>query len=231
MLTVILHTLFLALAVSLTFFWTKNPILSAFNLQFVGLIILFYFLVKLISKRQKMVMALDALVFAMITFLIVSSTGGLRSPAFFLLYFLLFSLSLLFEPIQSLLLGLFLALLFSLQAGFAFDTTAIINLTTLILITPLALIFGRKYLQTLADLGKIKLLNDIVSEEETDMLIWLSTKAKPTLVNLLDTTSLIISSNLLPFGLQEKLKTLHSNLISLHQSANELEKDIDEKTD
>ncbi|MFZ2201879.1 MAG: hypothetical protein WAV56_00625, partial [Microgenomates group bacterium] len=62
---------------------------------------------------------------------------------------------------------------------------------------------------------------------ETQTLIWLSTKAKPTLINLLDTTSLIISSNLLPFGLQQKLKSLHTDLVTLHQSASILEKDID----
>lgn len=227
-----LHTLFLILSLGLTYFWTRNPSLSAFNLQATGLLILFYFITRLITGQKRGAgNSLDAIIFTTITFLIVTTTGGVHSPVFFLLYFLLFALSLLFEPVQAIILSLLLIALFGYDLSLNFDNLALINLTTLFLTTPIAVIFGRKYLQTLEDLGRIKQLNQVISEEETDTLLWLSTKAKPTLISLLDTTSQIISSNLLPGRLQDRLKQLHHDLISLHQSAQDLEKDIDEKAD
>jgi len=228
MFTFIFHSLFLLFSVSLTYLWTKNSTLSSFNLQAVGLLILFYFGSKLLSgKRDRVLAILDAVIFTSLILFLVLTSGGVHSPLFFLLYFLLFGGSLLFEPFQAVLLSLILIILFSLDLSFRFDEPAIINLVTLFFITPLASLFGRKYLQSQHDSGKIMILNKIISEEETDTLLWLSTKAKPTLVSLLDTTSLIISSNLLPFRLQEKLKSLHRDLISLHVSANDLENDIE----
>ena len=229
-----LHTLFLILSLGLTYLWTRNPSLSPFNLQATGLLILFYFVTKFVTgkpaesagKAKGAQNTLDAIIFTTITFLIVTTTGGVHSPVFFLLYFLLFALSLLFEPIQSIILSLLLIALFGYDLSNNFDNPALINLITLFLTTPIAMIFGKKYLQTLEDLGKIKQLNKIISEEETDTLLWLTTRARPTLISLLDTTSLIISSNLLPGRLQDRLKQLHQDLISLHQSAQTLENDI-----
>ncbi len=228
MLTFVLHTAFLILSVGLTYLWTKNPNLNSFNLQAVGLLILFYFAGKLLSRnRQKILLLLDTATFTSLILFLVLSSGGVHSSLFFLLYFLLFGLSLLFEPSQSILLSLLLVILFVLDPSSKFDQVAIINLVTLLLITPLASLFGKKYLQSQEEIGKIKILDKIISEEETDTLIWISTQAKPTLISLLDTTSQIIGSNLLPRNLQEKLKNLHRDLISLHESANTLEKDID----
>lgn len=229
-----LHTLFLVLSLGLTFLWTKNPSLSPFNLQATGLLVLFYFVTKFVAGKTKSAQnSLDAIIFTTITFLIVTTTGGVHSPVFFLLYFLLFALSLLFEPVQSIILSLILIALFGYDLSLNFDNPALINLVTLFLTTPIAMIFGKKYLQTLEDLGRIKQLNQVITEEETDTLLWLTTRAKPTLISLLDTTSQIISSNLLPTRLQDRLKQLHQDLITLHQSAQTLEKDIqdiDEKT-
>lgn len=233
MLTFVLHTLLLVVSVVVTFLWASVPALSRYNLQAVGLVVLLYFAGKIISKgRQQLLATIDGVMFTSISLLLILSTGGLHSPVFFLLYLLLFAISLIFEPIQSLLLTLTLLVVFLIDNPISsLETASIINLTTLIVITPLALVFGRKYLQTLEERGKIQILKNVISQEETDSLIWLSTKAKPTLINLLDTTSLIIGSNLLPFSLQQKLKSLHLDLITLHESASLLEKEIDETGD
>jgi len=232
MLTFILHTCFLLISVGVTYLWTKNPTLNSFNLQAVGLLILFYFGGKLLSKSQQKIMnILDAVVLTSLIMFLVLTSGGIHSSLFFLLYFLLFGLSLLFEPTQSFFLSLSLIVVFGIDAGFKFDQAGLINLLSLLLITPLASVFGRKYLEGLEESGQIKRLNQIVAEDETETLFWLSTKAKPTLINLLDTTSQIIGSNLLPTRLQEKLKDLHRDLINLHQSASTLEDDIDKRSD
>ena len=228
----VFHTLFLVLAVALTFLWTQNPSLTPYNLQAIGLLLLFYFAGKFIGgSKARLSAALDAVIFTILILFLVTSTGGVQSPVFFLLYFLLFAVSLLFEPTAAIVISLLLVLFFSFSLRFDFDNTALINLASLLLITPLANLFGRKFLQTQAAAGKIKLLDQIIQSEETQTLIWLSTKAKPTLINLLDTTSLIIGSNLLPYALQQKLKNLHQDLVTLHQSAGSLEREIDETSE
>ena len=228
----VFHTLFLVLAVALTFLWSQNPKLTPYNLQAIGLLLLFYFAGKFISgSKARLSAALDAVIFTILILFLVTSTGGVQSPVFFLLYFLLFAVSLLFEPTAAIVISLLLVLFFSFSLRFDFDNTALINLASLLLITPLANLFGRKFLQTQAAAGKIKLLDQIIQSEETQTLIWLSTKAKPTLINLLDTTSLIIGSNLLPYALQQKLKNLHQDLVTLHQSAGSLEREIDETSE
>lgn len=172
---------------------------------------------------ERSLMALDAIVSTVVTILIVENTGGLNSPVFFLFYFLLFGLSLLFEPFQAAVVSLTLTLVFSVIAQFQFSTPSLINLTTLLLITPIATIFGKVYLE------KVQAEEKTI-EEENETLLWLTTKAKPTFVSLLDTTSLIISSHLLPIRLHEKLTSIHADLIALHQSADVLEHEIDTST-
>lgn len=229
---ILFHSLFLVLAVLLTFLWTRNPALTPYNLQAIGLLLLVYFAGKLLPGiKNRGSDLLDALIFTVLVLFLVTTTGGVHSPLFFLLYFLLFAESLLFEPIQAAIISFLLVFFFSFNLRFDFDNTALINLATLLLITPLAGLFGRKFLQSQADAGKIKLLGQMLENEETETLIWLSTKAKPTLINLLDTTSLIIGSNLLPLNLQKKLKDLHADLIALHQSASILEREIDEESE
>ena len=224
-----LHTLFLSLALWLTFLWTQNPSLSPFTLQLVGLTILSYFGLKMLfSKAGKLLNALDAIVLTSLTFLLVISTGSLNSPLFFILYFLLFGLSLLFEPIQAFIISLLLIAILLISRTTPIDTSSLVNLFTLLLVSPLAVTLGKKYLETLEKSGRIKILDQAIAKEETDTLIWLTTRAKPTLISLIDTTSEIIATSSLPFRLREKLKALHEDLIALHSSAKELEKEVEE---
>lgn len=223
----LLHTIFLSLALLLTYLWTKNPSLSPFTLQLVGLTILSYFGLKMIfSKAGKLLNALDAIVLTSLTFLLVISTGSLKSPLFFILYFLLFGLALLFEPVQAFLVSLLLTAFLLLNHTGSLDTSSLVNLATLFLVSPIAVTLGHKYLETLEKTGRIKILDQKLAKEETDTLIWLTTRAKPTLTSLIDTTSEIIVSNALPFRLKEKLTALHQDLITLNSSAKELEKEV-----
>ena len=143
------HSLFLVFSVALTFLWTQNPSLTPYNLQAVGLLLLFYFAGKFISgPKARLTALLDAVIFTILILFLVITTGGVHSPLFFLLYFLLFAVSLLFEPTAAIVISLLLVLFFSFNLRFDFDNPALINLTSLLLITPLASLFGRKFLQT-----------------------------------------------------------------------------------
>ena len=139
----LLHTIFLGLALFLTYLWTQSPSLSPFTLQLVGITILSYFGLKMLfSKATKLLNALDAVVLTSLTFLLVISTGSLASPLFFILYFLLFGLSLLFEPVQAFLASLLITTFLLVNQKGQLDTNSLINLATLFLVFVFA-IFAR----------------------------------------------------------------------------------------
>ena len=110
----LLHSLFLIIAVVLAFFWTTNPQFSYYNLQLIAVFVLFFFINQIIARhrRQKINLTIDAVIFTVIILLLVISTGGLTSPLFFLIYFLMFGLALLFEPLISVSLAVIIALFF-----------------------------------------------------------------------------------------------------------------------
>lgn len=234
--TFVVHALFLVSSVVLTFLWTKSPALVPYNLQFVGSLILIYFICRtLLKKDRKLILTLDAVTFISLTLLLVISTGSLYSPVFFLLYLLLFTISLLFEPTLSVLLSLSLLVIFLIDSSSAsLDNIALINLATLTAITPLALIFGRKYLEALESQGKIQILRNIISKEQTDSLLWITTKANPTLVSIIDAVgdTLIhlnsVKTKISVDQLIEKLRSIHSDLVTLYRSTNTLKENIKE---
>lgn len=230
-LSAISHTIFLTSSLIFSFLWTSNPVLSSYNLQLAAILALIYFLLRLTHPKPQFKSILTSLVFTILLLLLIFSTGNMDSPFFFLLNFLLFTLALFFEPIQSVIFTFLLLLTFLTTPNTPLNTTNILNLASLILMTPLASLFGQKFLELKQQQGRINLIEADITQEETDTLLWLSTQAKPTLNQILSTISQVISSNRLPYHLQNKLKQTYKYLINLHQSADQLQKDVDQQTD
>lgn len=227
MLASAVHSSLLFLTIVLTYLWTTNPALSNYNLQLTAILSIYYFISRLLIKKNSQILNLEStLIFTSIILLLIFSTGGLYSPLFFSLDILIFALALFVTPFQAGISALFISIVF-IFTSHEINTTGTINLFSLLLITPLAIIFGRKFIENQANQGKIEVLENTLASEETDTLLWLSTRSKPTLITIIDNLSLIIGSNNLPHHLQEKLKKSYSDLIALHHSANVLEKKID----
>ncbi len=227
-----LNSLYLTASIILAYSWTNNPELSSYNLQFTALFVLAYFVYRFAyRKRSGGSLIPSTLILATIILLLIFSTGQLDSPIFFLLNFLLFAIALLLDPWQAALATIVLSIILARSVNYTLSTPQLINLFSLVLTTPIAILFGRNFLHSQATAGKIAILENSLENDETNTLIWLSTKAKPTLQNLLETTSDIIATNKLPYYLQNRLKEVHKDILSLHQSANTLEIDIDNQTD
>ena len=233
--TSLIHSILIITSLALTYLWTKNPTLGYYNLQITGLIIIFYFIARFLLKKYRTVtLLLDAMAFTSLTLLLILATGNTHSPVFFLLYFLLFAISLLFEPLQSILVTISLMIIFLIEGRASLDSASIINLTTLILITPLAIILGKKYLETLENLGKIQILKKLISKEETDSLLWISTQAKPSLTSIINSFGDLlvyfntVGTKMLPNNLLEKLKQMHADLTLLYKSTDMLQGAISE---
>ena len=180
----------------------------------------------------------NSMIFSLVTLLVVVSTGNLASPFFFLLYFLLFGLSFVFEPVVSLVLTLTYTL-FSLVSGQTFNQQTTINLASLWLITPLALFFGQAYLKLLQQKRLIRLvskkkkkLTRQLIQDETDILLWLSLDLKKNLTTIIDQTSQIIASLInLPPRHRQSLKTIRRLCRKLLRSSELLQQRVDKLTD
>jgi hypothetical protein len=240
-----LHTLYLIAAVILAFYWTKNPSLSSLSLQLTAALILVYFLQgfwrrkKLPEKPDTTYLNItNSIIFTLIVLLLVLSTQGLSSPLFFLLYFLLFGLSLFFHPWMSFLLTLALLFFFLLTAP-PQSINQLLNLISLLLIAPLAHLFGTQYLRVLEAQNKIKVLEHqsknlvhTISREETTSLMWLSLEFRNKMHQAIDLVSQLLANIAhIPYYQREQLDQLYQDLKALYQSGQELEEKIDKMTD
>lgn len=237
----ILHSLFLIAAVVLAFFWTHSPQFSLYTLQLTAVFVLFFFLNQFVArkKRQKINLTIDAVIFTMVVLLLVTSTGGLTSPLFFLLYFLMFGLALLFEPPITLSLTLAMIIFFLLTPTKEEPLTEALQLFSLLLVTPLALFFGNQYLKALEDEEKIKILKqeaeimeEQIEKEETDVLMWATLELKRGLAEILEQTSdLLADVAHLTLKQKEKLGEIRQTAVNLLKTGQKLKEEVDKTTD
>lgn len=237
----LLHSLFLVAAVVLAFLWTSHPTLSVYTLQFIAVFILFFFLNQFLSRHQKrkINLTLDAVIFTLVVFLLVTSTGGLSSPLFFLIYFLMFGLSLLFEPFITLTLAVTMVLFFVVTPTKEELLTEALQLFSLLLITPLALFFGKQYLNLLKSEEKIRILEEEseimeeqIEKEETDVLMWATLELKKGLTQILDQTSdLLADMAHLTLRQKEKLGKVRQTASELLKTSQKLKREVDKTTD
>jgi hypothetical protein len=138
----------LLLSFGLVFVWQQSP-LSNFTIQIMGFLILVYLISSFVAgKRLKQISLGGSFgMFLLNTgvFLFIFSTGGISSGFFFLIYLALFATVFVFEPavVAAFLTG---AVLIFLPDALKNDVAGnFIRLGSLILVSPLAFLFGREY--------------------------------------------------------------------------------------
>lgn len=233
------HTAFLIVSILFTWLWTSTPGLNLYDLQLTGVLTLVYFAFKFFSRSsdQKNISFPSTLILNTICLLLVFSTGGITSPLFFLLNLLFFALALLFEPRQAVIASGFIVFIFLFQNYASLDTLKIINLVSLVLMTPVAVIFSRNYLEILQAKGRINILEKVIEKTEADSLLWIS-KTKPSIATVLNsTTDLVMYFNsksrelLLSPAVLDKLRSIQTDLITLYSSTGALEKTLEAESD
>jgi signal transduction histidine kinase len=236
--TKIVRVLLLSFTIILIFLWTESSALNPYNLQLTGALILLYFASRFLFRSIKQSFFVATLVLVSIVLLLIFSTGGIVSPIFFVLNFLLFAIALLLAPYQATVASFLLIIIFLWQNYTNFTSTVIIELLSLILMTPLAVIFSNSYLKYLQSEGKITLLKEELKDEQSDSLLWIATTAKPSLASILNSITDIVmylntksQTTQIPKLLLSKLKTIQQDLISLYSSTGTLEKSIEESSD
>jgi hypothetical protein len=157
---------------------------------------------------------------AFIISLIVFNSGSLNSDFFFLIYFLLFTISFQNPPTTTLSYSLGLILLLSQSLD---SLNSLIPLSSLLFITPLSWFIGKQFLD------KNKVETDI-SISETNILLWLSLKFKTGICQIIDNCSEILSTPLQP-SQKDQIKYIKDSAKSLLNSSEKLKNEVDQQSD
>jgi len=157
---------------------------------------------------------------ALLINLIIFSTNGLNSPFFFLLYFFLFIIAFQNPSSSTLTYSFFLVLILSQSLN---SFTSVITLSSLLLITPLAWFIGRQVSE--------KTKNEkIITNDETNILLWHSLKLKTGLYQIIDSSSELLSAPLTPTQ-KNQLHKIKESAKSLLHSSEKLTQKIDNESD
>ena len=173
----IIHSLILVFAIVLTFIFPKTN-LANYDLQIsAGLFIVLYSVKRFIVSKDIYSRLIESVVFTLIIMGIVNSTGGLISPFFFLVYFLLFSLSLILEPIISITTTVTLIIFFLLNLPANQDFRTLLPIISLAFITPFAMFMGSEHI-------KIRQLAEKNEKNKEETFLFLSLLLKNHLKNI-----------------------------------------------
>lgn len=161
----VIHAVTLILTIGLAFLYGQST-LSAYDLQVSAVIFIFFFLVRRFIPSSKSRL-LESVIFTFIIISIVISTGGVDSPFYFLVYFLLFSLSLLLEPVISITTTIAFIIFFLLTLPQNQDLASLLPIFSLAFLTPFALLLGEEFVRN-------KRLKEASSLRQKDTLLFLS---------------------------------------------------------
>lgn len=153
---------------------------------------------------------------AFIINLIIFTTGGVNSPAFFLIYFLLLIIAFQNPPLITLCYSTFTIILLSQSLN---SLSSLIPLFSLLLITPLVWFIGQQQLENL-------FLSDVVSKDETEVFLWLSLKFKAGITQIIDSASLLLSDPKFNHSQKIEIHKIKDSAKNLLNSSNNLTQDV-----
>lgn len=236
-LKIVKQNIILLIPLGLAFLWTKNAILANTSLQLTAFCVIVFFLLQVLSKKitrlSKNKASLDFLLLTLVIYLVIFSTGGLLSPVFFLNYFLLFAVSLLFEPSAALSLTTMSSFFFILNPRVEL-LTELLQLGSLFLITPLALIFGSQYIKLSQEKEKVetlsyegKKLEEEVIWQEKEVKKWTENELSLKLSEIQRGLKSILANPQTSPSDREKLKSIFDKTYQLFQSGRKMEEKIE----
>ncbi len=214
--TGVLVTLFLALIFSISE-------LARYDLQVMALLFIVYFFSKKLFFQKVGFIYFEAWLFVFIIAATVFSTGGAASPFFFLLYFLLFALALILDPLVGLILTITLVLLFFSVSNFELDLKQLLPVLSLPFIAPFAKYLGdlqKRYFRQKEELkrlekAKMKTAN-LEAYQKTQTFLFLNTVFRSHLDDLKDKLNNFMGDGDLEY-LKDKVKQLEQTFANFKE--------------
>ncbi|PIS15527.1 hypothetical protein COT62_03225 [Candidatus Roizmanbacteria bacterium CG09_land_8_20_14_0_10_41_9] len=173
----IVHSIILILTITASFLFSKTSLVT-YDIQIFALLFILLFIGRRISLNGPFSRLLESIVFTAIIIITINTTGQTESPFFFLIYFLLFSLSLLLEPVISITTTIALVVCFLLTLPEGQNLTRLLPIFSLAFLTPFALFMGQEYIKSQKAKVKIQKLRTTLSNKEEDTFLFLSLMLK-----------------------------------------------------
>jgi hypothetical protein len=230
----LLHTILLILAALGVFFWLSESALIPYTLQLVAILVLLYLGSHWLRAHRpswfrKSSITIDVTILTSMILLLISETGAIESPFFFLIIFLLFSVAMLYEIEATLVLTGILVLYFLFLPSTNLTNLAHLStIISLIMITPLAIFTGHQYENSLEEKKIREAISSELSQEETDTLLFLSLNLKKTLLSALDSLSITIPLTKAK-EVRQNLETLYGDLKALYRTSKDLEQTLEKE--
>lgn len=141
---------FVVIISTLIVFLIVNTEFNEYTVYVLGLLLIMGIinvLIKKLTNKSELFTGsnLEMLFLTIVVLLIIFLTGGIASPIFFLLYFLLFGISFMFEPVIIFVMLSSVLILFAQDALNNDPYANILKLLSLLLLSPLAFFFGNEY--------------------------------------------------------------------------------------
>lgn len=165
------QTLYIAISLGFVFAWYHSP-MAVFTIPLLGLLVAIFLLISIMAKRggKNPFEVLDTnsslSIMLLITtiLLLIFSTGGLSSILFFLLYFLCFGISFVFEPATVFVFAIGIILVFLPNLVNEDPIANGIRIGSLLLIAPLGFFFGREFRREEQDEAKIEEMAEVTKD-------------------------------------------------------------------
>ncbi|PIY72356.1 hypothetical protein COY87_01405 [Candidatus Roizmanbacteria bacterium CG_4_10_14_0_8_um_filter_33_9] len=172
----IIHSLILILCICFGFVFPKTS-LAQYDLQIITILFIILFVGRKLINTNKSRL-IESVIFTLVILFVINTTGELASPFFFLLYFLIFSLALLLEPIISVTTSLALILFFVITLPSTEPIQRLIPAFALAFLTPFALFMGKEYKEAQNSNIKVQKLETKLGTSKEDTYLFLSLMIK-----------------------------------------------------
>lgn len=143
----LMHSLLLIICIGLAFIFPQTT-LAAYDIEIAALLFILLFVARKLSLFSRKTRLFESAIFTLIILGVINTTGGMQSPYFFLVHFLLFSITLLLEPIIPIIVTLTLMVFFIFTVHGQVTLIQLLPIFSLALMTPFALILGNEYEET-----------------------------------------------------------------------------------
>lgn len=190
------HAIVLLFSFGIVFIWEQTGA-DAYTIQAVALLVVVYLGLSFWRRKRQQEAnfggSADIFILNTAIFLLIYTTGNIYSPLYFLLYFLGFGITFIFEPATVFLFTIGAVLIFLPEAMTNGAVESYIKLGSLLLISPLAFFFGQEYrdrdrqeaeIEDMAERGKDAA--DTISEDVHEVLTEEKAKLEPETVEKLN---------------------------------------------
>lgn len=143
----LIHSIILIVCIMLAFIFPQTA-LAQYDVEIAAFLFILLFIVRKLSLVSRRTRLFESVVFTLVILGVITTTGSLQSPYFFLVHFLLFSLTLLLEPIIPIIMTIALMIFFLFTIHGQATISQLLPIFSLALMTPFALILGNEYEET-----------------------------------------------------------------------------------